>query len=197
MADPIPPYFVLFAADRIPTQIDHTQANPGGENTGGHTSVLFDGRGALTFVSDTSDPRPDGTVAFFFRSVNVIFRLTDFAVAVSSDYPVGSCAYDATLRHEINAHVRGPIGIMYGFRDPLIARLNTVHVPTRAAPQRVPQADVARIQSAWQQQVFNIVGAFRRDVSRALAADRTRQDSRASYQRVYDQCPAVEWRRGS
>src|SRR3954465_6207230 len=106
MANPISPYFVNFLADAASSaQIDHSQAAPGGSSQrAGHTSINFRGRGALTWQPETGRPRSDGTVPFFFRSVNIYFRLTDYVVQITSAYGVGSCAYNATRQHEFDEH---------------------------------------------------------------------------------------------
>jgi hypothetical protein len=144
MGNPNPPYFVQFVADPASSaQIDHSKAAPGGDaHRAGHTSISLRGRGALTWQPETGRPRSDGMTPFFFRSVNIYFRLTDYIVQIASAYAEGSCAYNATLRHEIDEHVLNPIRIMNGFRDPLTQALNAVRLPTETTPRwlRLDQA---------------------------------------------------------
>jgi hypothetical protein len=199
MSEPRPPCFVSFSADAIPTQIDQSSANPGpggaAANRAGYTTVKFDGKGVLSFVPASGAARRDGTIPFYFISVNVFFRLTDFSVKVSSDYPAGSCAYNATVRHELNAHIKSPIKIMYGYRDALVNRLNVIPLPTQQLPRWIRPAEMEMTQKTYQDQVYRIVADVRSQVSAALKADRIDQDGPAKYKAVYDQCPAVEWNR--
>src|SRR4051794_20343672 len=131
MASPNPPYFVHFSVDPASSAtIDHSQSAPGGAaHRAGRTSIDFRGKGGLTWQPETGTPRADGIVPFWFRSVNVYFRLTDYIVRITSDYAAGTCAYDATMRHEVDEHIVKPTRIMYGFRDQVVTALNAVRLP--------------------------------------------------------------------
>ena len=199
MAEPRPPYKVTFTADQIPTKIDHSSRVPGpngpSANRAGYTSVRFDGKGMLSFDSGLGSPRRDGRVPFFFNSVNVCFRLTDFDVKVSSDYPVGSCPYKVTLQHELDAHIRAPIMIMNGYRDALISKLNSILLPTVQVPRWISPSDRDSVEQAYQDPVVGAVRQIRDQVSAALRKDRADQDSPDKYKAVYDKCSVVEWTR--
>ena len=105
MTEPRPPFYVSFSHDRVPQAVDHSRANPGppggAANRAGHTSIRPKGR--LSFAWDQSPVGPDGRIPIFAQSINVYFWLTDFAVAISSDFTERSCAYQTTLRHEFQA----------------------------------------------------------------------------------------------
>jgi len=195
MANPISPYFVNFLADAASSaQIDRSQAAPGGNSQrAGHTSISFRGRGALTWQPETGRPRADGTVPFFFRSVNICFRLTDYVVQIASAYSVGSCAYKATLRHEVEEHIVNPIRIMNGFRDPFIQALNTVRLPTHIAPRWLKHGQLEAAEADYIGQVGRVVNDFRTRVSDALRKAQAASDSPAQYQIVYRQCSVEEW----
>ena len=199
MAEPRPPYKVVFTADQVPAQIDQSSRFPGpngpAANRAGYTTVRFDGKGMLSFESDVGLPRNDKLVPFYFNSVNICFRLTDFAVKVSSYYPVGSCAYKATVQHELDAHIRAPIAIMNGYRDALIVKLNSVVLPTKTVPRWIRASERDSIEKPYQTQVYGIVADIRTQVSAALKKDRADQDSASNYKTIYDKCPAVEWSR--
>lgn len=197
MANPNPPYFVHFLADPVSSaRIDHSRAAPGGNtHSAGHTSINFRGRGALTWRPETGQRRPDGTVPFFFRSVNIYFRLTDYIVQITSAYSEDSCTYNATLRHEIDEHIVNPTRIMYSFRDPFIQTLNTVRVPTQAAPRLLRPGQVDAVEAEYIRQVGRVVQTFRTRVSAALRRAKAASDSPESYQLVYRQCPVEEWNR--
>jgi hypothetical protein len=127
--------------------------------------------------------------------VNIYFRLTDYVEQISSDYSEGSCAYNATLRHEMEEHVVNPVRVMYRFRDPLIAALNALPLPTANAPRFVSPAQAQAVESEFIRRVGRIVQDFRNRVSTALKQARVASDSAANYQLVYRQCPVEEWNR--
>jgi hypothetical protein len=197
MPNPDPPYFVHFSADPASSAtIDHSQAAPGGSvHRAGHTSISFRGKGGLTWQPETGAPRPDGRVAFHFRSVNVYFRLTDYVVAITSDYAADTCTYDATMRHEVDEHILNPIRIMYGFRDAVVTALNAVRLPTRAMPQWIVPNQVQAVEEGYIRQVGRVVQTYRNQVSAALREAKAASDSPASYQRTFKQCPVEEWSR--
>jgi hypothetical protein len=127
----------------------------------------------------------------------VYFRLTDFLIAITSDFAVRSCAYQATLRHELQAHIYDPIHIFHAYRDVLIRRLNSIPVPTREAPLRVASAsEAASRQADVERQIFNIVGQTRRELLRDLQHASARHDGPASYRLVYNQCTDAQWASG-
>jgi hypothetical protein len=197
MPNPNPPYFVRFSADPVSSAtIDHSQAAPGGDaRRAGHTSISFRGKGGLTWQPETGAPRADGLVPFYFSSVNVYFRLTDYIVAITSDYPAGSCTYNATMRHEVDEHIVNPTRIMYGFRDPLVTALNAVPVPTRIAPQWVHPNQVSAVEKGHIGKVGRVIQLYRDRVSAALRTAKAASDSPASDQLVHKQCPIEEWNR--
>ena len=197
MAVPNAPYFVHFSADPVGSaRIDHSQSAPGGAvHRAGRTSIDFRGKGGLTWQPETGARRADGLVPFYFRSVNVYFRLTDYVVRITSDYAAGSCSFNATMRHEVDEHIVNPTRIMYGFRDQVVAALNAVRLPTENAPQwlRADQADA--VEAGYIRQVGTVIQNYRNQVSAALRRAKDASDSPASYQQVYRQCPAEEWNR--
>jgi len=197
MPSPNAPYFVHFSADAASTAtVDHSQSAPGGgTHRAGHTSIAFRGKGGLTWQPETGTPRPDGTVPFYFRSVNVYFRLTDYVVRITSDYPAGSCAFDATMHHEVDEHIVNPVRIMFGFRDQVVTALNRVRLPTANAPQWVRRDQVDAVEAGYVRQVGAVIQDYRTRVSAALRRARDVSDSPAHYRAVYRQCPAEEWNR--
>ena len=130
----------------------------------------------------------------FAQSVNVYFRLTDFLIAISSDFAARSCAYQATLRHELQAHIYDPIHIFHSYRDVLIRRLNAIAVPTRETPLRVASITEAESRRAEvERQIIDAIGQTRRELVRDLQQARDRHDSPASYRLVYNQCTDTQW----
>jgi hypothetical protein len=204
MADPKAPYFVHFSADPASSaRIDHSQAILGGDPTKvGLTAIDFlagnigspGGRGGLTWQKVTGSPRVDGSIPFWFSSVNVYFRLTDYVVQITSDYAERSCVYNATFRHEVNEHILTPTRIMYSFRDPFVMALNALPpLPTKAAPRWIQPNKVAIFERGYINLVGGVVTDFRRKVSDALQQARAASDSDASYKWEKRQCPIKEW----
>lgn len=204
-AVPREPYYVSFVHE-IPLRpdgsgyaVDHSRSAPGpgpsASARAGYTSAEQNAR--LTFVWDDGPSRPDGRVAFYAQSVNVSFRLEDFVVAVSSDYFAGSCAYRATLRHELAEHVFDPIRTFHSYRNVLINRLNAIPIPTRRTPQWLRPAEIPAWQGAVERRVAQTVGALKRELVQALRSNSLRADAPASYRLVYAQCSDDEWLRGS
>ncbi len=197
MAIPRSPYFVEFSADPASlARIDHSQSAPGGlAHRAGHTSINFRGKGALTWQPETGVTRVDGSMPFWFRSVNVYFRLTDYVVQISSDYAERSCAYGATLRHEVSEHITNPTRVMYGFRDQVVIALNAIGLPTVTDPRLILAGQVNTVEDEYIRRVGRVVQDFRTRVSAELRRAQAASDSPANYQLVYRQCPVEEWNR--
>jgi hypothetical protein len=190
------PFYVSFTHDHIPQRIDHSRSQPGPPggtaNRAGHTSVTSKAR--LTVAWDDRPVGADGRFPIFAQSVNVYFRLTDFLIAISSDFAVRSCAYQATLRHELEAHIYDPIHIFHSYRDVLVRRLNAIAVPTREVPLRVASTSEAAFRRAEvERQIVNAIGQTRRELVHDLQQARDRHDNPASYRLVYNQCPDTQW----
>jgi hypothetical protein len=199
MAEPRVPYYVSFSTDRIPTVVDHSSSNPGpsgtGANRAGWTRTNLSASGGPEFVPRTGPARADGKVPFYFQSINVRFTLGDFIVKISSDYSVRSCAYNATRRHEFDAHLYRPIRIFLSYRDPLIERLNAVTVPTQTAPQWALPTGVAALQEGFEDRVKEAVYIVYKNLKMALHTARDEEDDAEHYSLVYDQCSPSEWLR--
>ena len=199
MAEPRPPYVVTFTADPVPDHFLHSAPNPGptgsSANRAGFTHVRLEGKGLLSFQPAYGDPRRDKLVPFYYVSVKVLFRLTDFSVAISSNYPEGSCPYDATKQHELDAHIRAPIKILMSYRDPLIAQLNAIPLPTRQSPKWINKSDLDSVDGNFQSQVYRVVADIKTQVAADLNSDRDNQDSQDNYSKVYDKCRPAEWSR--
>ena len=197
MPIPNPPYFVHFSADPASSAtVDHSQSAPGGvAQRAGYTSISFRGQGALTWAPETGAPRTDGMVPFYFLSVNVYFRLTDYVIQITSDYALASCTYNATMRHEVDEHIVNPTRIMFGFRDQVVAALNQVRLPTRNAPDWVRPDQVDATEAGYISQVGAVIRTYRQRVSAAMLQAQAASDAPDRYQTVYRQCPADEWNR--
>jgi hypothetical protein len=190
------PYVVNFSADPVSSaRIDHSTAAPGGDgHRAGHTKIQFPGQGMLTIVGpETGRPRADGKVPFWFESVEVNFRLTDFVVQISSDYAENSCTYNATLGHEVNEHIVKPTTIMNGFRDQVVNALNAVALPTAKAPRWIRADEADKVEEEYTQAVVRVVKDYRARVSSELSKAQAESDSPDNYRLVHNQCPVQDW----
>ncbi len=197
MSVPRPPYYVSFSHDRIPQTIDQSRAHPDPRNPSavGHTTARPKGR--LSFAWDQLPIGADGRIPIFAQSINVFFWLTDFVVAISSDFTERSCAYQATRQHEFEAHIYAPIRIFYPYRDVLIAGLNAIPAPTRAAPFRAATAlEAENRKSQIETQVTGVVRQVRFALDRDLTAARVTADDARHYRLVYRKCTDEEWASG-
>jgi hypothetical protein len=150
----------------------------------------------LRLAWDSGPPGPDGRVPVFLQSANVYFRLTDFLIAISADFAARACAYQATLRHELDRHVYEPIHIFHSYREVLIRRLNAIAAPTASAPLRVVFSDLDAARARTERPIVAAVGLTKRELTRQLQLARDQADSPASYQLVYGQCTEEQWLSG-
>lgn len=198
MSDASHPYIVTFNHDRSLPKIDHSQERPGPEGgrgrRAGYTSVQVLPR--LSIEWDKGPPGPDGRVPIFATAVRVTFRLTDYMIAITSDYTAGRCAYRVTRRHEIDAHIKDPIRIFHSYRKRLVARLSLIRIPTRKSPQRVHPDDIDKKEEEWADRIIRMMGRTRRDLRDHLKRARDRHDRPENYRLVYRQCSDKEWATG-
>jgi hypothetical protein len=199
MAEPKKPFYVSFSHDAIDVKVDHSRAYPGPPggpaDRAGYTKVTSKPR--FTIAWDNAPLGRDGRLPIFARSANVYFRLIDYVVAITSDFAERSCAYKATLRHEVDAHIYDPIRIFHSYRDVLIGRLNLIAVPTETAPLRVAStAEATTRQEAIERTIVQAINETRQDIVRDLKAAKARHDAPDSYGLVYNQCTAKEWASG-
>ncbi|HRF63607.1 MAG TPA: hypothetical protein PK708_12080 [Candidatus Competibacter sp.] len=143
---------------------------------------------------DNGPARGDGMVPFFSRAVTVDFALDPITVAVSSDYPVGSCPYRVTLKHEIDDHARAYVKLFLSYRDILVSQLNAITFPTEGAPRWIMPKDIQALQDRLSQQVQMAVMAVSSRLVAAMDADRQAKDSQQAYAALYRQCPAADWK---
>jgi hypothetical protein len=176
---------------------DHSQSAPGPARTGadraGYTRVEVQKR--ASFFRDNGPARADGLVPFFFRSGNIFFWLDPIEIAVSSDYPVGSCPYRVTWQHELS-HAHAYAEIFHSFRDVLVKRLNRIELPTESSPQWVDPAVITVVGAQLERPVVDAVKQLNREMLDAMKADRAAKDSPSSYAAVYRQCSPAEWAGG-
>jgi len=130
---------------------------------------------------DNGPARGDGMVPFFSRAVTVDFALDPITVAVSSDYPVGSCPYRVTLKHEIDDHARAYVKLFLSYRDILVSQLNAITFPTEGAPRWIMPKDIQALQDRLSQQVQMAVMAVSSRLVAAMDADRQAKDSQQAY----------------
>ena len=199
MSDDRHPYIVTFTHDRKLPTIDHSKEKPGPEgkpaNRAGYTSVHV--KPEQLRIDWVNEPKgADGRVAIYASAVHVNVRLTDYMIAITSNYKAGRCAYRATRRHEIDAHIKDPIRIFYRYRKTLVARLSLVKIPTTKNPERVHPDLVDDRQEVWAGWIKRMVQRTHNDIVDRLKRARDHHDSDENYRAVYAQCTPEEWRTG-
>lgn len=141
---------------------------------------------------DTGPSQRDGKVPLFLQSVNVFFRLDPIQVFVAPDYPEDSCPYWVTLEHE-RGHVRAYLRLFHAARDPLVADLKRVPIPTSRVPLLVAPADVARVQDEIGASLTKVVRDHQARLRQAMEADSAAKDSPSVYESTHRRCPRDEW----
>lgn len=199
MSDDGHPYIVTFTHDRKLPKIDHSKEKPGPPgkraNRAGYTSVHVKPE-QLRIVWADKPAGQDGRVPIYATAVYVNFRLTDYMIAITSDYKAGRCAYRATRRHEIDAHIKDPIRIFHRHRKTLVARLALIKIPTQKNPQRVHPDDVDKKEEEWAERIIRMIKRTHRDIVDHMERARDRHDSDENYRAVYRKCTPKEWSTG-
>jgi len=195
-AAPTALYVVTFNHADVPSAPDHSTASPGGPSTSGadragYTKAIF--KKHVEIEWDNGPARADGMVPFFCRTVTVVFTLDPITVAVSSDYPVGSCPYRVTLKHEIEDHAKAYIKIFLSYKDILVIKLNAITFPTERAPRWMKPKEIPALQATLGKQVEETVKAVASSLVADMDKDRRAKDSPEAYAAIYRQCPAADW----
>ncbi len=192
------PFQVTFYHDTIPTQIDHSKVQPGppggGANRAGYTSVTL--KPGLSITWSREIPKSDGKIPIFILLAEIKFSLKNYKVAISSIYSVGSCPYNATLKHEIDDHIKDPIRIFKSYKDVLIKRLNVLDIPTKKSPLLVLPSKIASSESVIDIKIVNVIKQSKKELARKLRNARDQHDQPASYQLVYNKCTPSQWKTG-
>jgi hypothetical protein len=198
-ATPTAPYVVTFNHADVPSTPDHSTGSPGGPSMSGadragYTKAIL--KKKITLDWDNAPARPDGMVPFFSRAVTVVFALDPITVAVSSDYPVGSCPYRVTLKHEIEDHAKAYIKIFLSYRDILVNKLNAITFPTERAPRWIKPKEIPALQATLGKKVEETVKAVADSLVADMDKDRRVKDSPDAYAAIYRQCPQADWQMG-
>jgi|SRR5579864_3627214 len=196
---PIAPYVLTFKNADVPSTPDHSSSSPGGTSKSGadragYTKAIL--KKNITMEWDNAPVRPDGMVPFFAKAVNVIFALDPITVAVSSDYPVDSCPYKVTLKHEIEDHAKSYIKIFLSYKEILVKKLNAIPFPTERAPKLIKPKDIQALQDALGKQVQETVKTVADSLVADMDKDRRAKDSPEAYAAIYRQCPKADWEMG-
>ena len=192
------PFKVSFNHDSIPIQINHSKVQPGppggSANRAGYTSVTLKPGLSVTWVREA--PTSDGKIPIFISLAEIKFSLKNYKVAISSRYTVGSCPYNATLKHEIDDHIKDPIRIFKSYKDVLIKRLNVLVIPTKKSPILVLQNKIASRENVVAGQIVNVVRETQRELAQKLRKARDQHDQPASYLLIYNKCTPSQWKTG-
>jgi hypothetical protein len=164
-----PPYLLHFTTDAVSSaRIEHAQIAPGSPCRAGQTSIHFRARGAHTWQTETGAPRADGRVPFFFRDVNVYFKLTDYVISIAADQAMDAGSFRSAMRERVTKYVLTPTRVMRSLRDQLAAALKAVVLPTEEAPRWLQPREVAGVEAEYVARVGAVIQAYRSRVSTAV-----------------------------
>ena len=128
---------------------------------------------------------PQGPYRFWVKTLNVQFKINRMDVYVSSQYPVGSCQYNAILAHE-NTHVSINQRLFRKYLGFLRSELARAALPTPGHPWTAASQDQA--EAALDARIKPIL----KNVEARFAAEDRREnakiDTPASYRRTSAKC---------
>lgn len=189
------PYYISFTHVAPPASPDHSQSNPGppgnAANRAGFTRVTH--RPSLSIMWDsTLTSNAQGQVGIFVRSANVGFNVHTLLVAISSDYPRGSCPYRVTYAHEYR-HAHNFLRIFRQHRATMVQRAEGIPLPTEQNPHYVDPAQVDTTQEQMAAPLVQAIREVKSQITNDMTADRNAMDSPAAYAQEYAQCPSTDW----
>jgi len=198
-AAPTALYVVTFKHADVPSTPDHSTSSAGGPSTSGadragYTKAILKKHVEINW--DNGPARADGMVPLFCRAVTAVFALDPITVAVSSDYPVGSCPYRVTLKHEIEDHAKPYIKIFLSYKEILLNKLNAITFPTERAPRWIKPKEIPALQDTLGKKVEETVKAVAGSLVADMDKDRRAKDSPEAYAAIYRQCSAADWEMG-
>lgn len=140
----------------------------------------------------TPTPNAQGQVGLFVRSANVGFNVHTLLVAISSDYPRGSCPYRVTYAHEYR-HAYNFLRIFREHRATMVQRAEGIPLPTMQHPLYVDPAQAGVMQEQIGDTLEQAIRDVKSQITADMTADRNTMDSPGAYAHEYAQCPASEW----
>lgn len=129
--------------------------------------------------------RANGPLKVWAKSVLVNFSVTRLDVYVSSQYPVGSCQYQAVLGHE-NTHVSINERVFRKYRQLLARELRRIAVPTQVHPLAVTTE--AEGEAFLDGKIKPVLARFEKDFAGEVKRENAKIDTPASYARVQRKC---------
>lgn len=187
------PYKVSFVHSAPPAAVDHTQSNPGPNNSGAQRAGYSSMNLKPNMTVDWRDKKIDNQYSnLFVESANIQFTLSNPKVYVSSDYSVNSCPYKVTEAHEYR-HISNFIDIFNRHRNTMVAEVNVIPLPTSSNPVKVKTADLGIEQAKIIKPVVDAIIKVQRKIKKEMMDDRHRMDAPGAYAKEYKKCPAADW----
>lgn len=189
------PYYISFTHVAPPAQPDHSQANPGPSGTGANRAgfTRIGHRPSLSIMwGRTPTPNDQGQIGIYVRSANVGFDAHTLTVAISSDYPPGSCPYRVTHAHEYR-HAYNFLRIFREHRLTMVQQAEGIPLPKMQNPLYVDPAQAGAMQEQLADPLVQAIRGVKSQITADMTADRNAMDSPDAYAHEYAQCPASEW----
>jgi hypothetical protein len=129
--------------------------------------------------------RANGPLKIWAKSIHINFFTTRMDVYVTSQYPVGSCQYQAVLDHE-NTHVAINQRIFQKYHKLLAGELRRITVPTQAHPMIV--TNEAEGEAFLDSKIKPLLARFQERFAGEVRRENAKIDTPASYARVQSKC---------
>lgn len=147
--------------------------------------TLFEYEFSSQFELSLQARRPEGPYQYWIKTLNVRFDVNRMDVYISSQYPVGSCQYNAVLGHE-NTHVSINSRLFKKYLRLVRAQLARVPLPTRKHPWTA--ATQAQAEADLDGRIKPIMKRFEENFAAEDRRENAKIDTPASYARTSAKC---------
>jgi len=127
--------------------------------------------------------------SFFLHALELTF--VDPVIYVASEYPVGSCAYNATLQHE-REHEASFKDILLQYHDKIECALNSADFPNPDKP--IIGKDEKQADSEIRARLHEALDAIFKEMQNEAQRKTNELDSPENYAKVHSKCSLAEWK---
>lgn len=122
---------------------------------------------------------------FWVNGIEVTLRYEALDIYIASEYPPGSCQYQAILNHE-NKHAAAAQALLDDYVEEIRSVLTSLAIPKPRAPRLVETVSEAQQQT--QAAIENLLLPVLARLRKTMQDVQSRIDARAEYRRVEKQC---------